>query len=396
MIWKNKTHELDQFAADLMSANPQLKYYIFGAGLMGRELLSVFMKYNCTVMFIDNSVDKQRDGIDGTEVITLTEYLLRRDGQIIIAASKANTVTIKQQLEDNLLKHGEDFFLYDEFVDFIFPIISVYGFNQSYVSLAQITLTERCTLKCKKCAHGCSYVDNATAIDMSLQQVYKSADSFFSKVDFVKEFVLIGGEPLLYRELETVIEYIGRRYRERISLFVITTNGTIIPNKDILRACQKYNILFRISNYSYQVPRLKKTYQRLMDVLESYSISYVLSEEEHEWMDYGFEYVNRNESEDELVKVFDACKTPCREIRENRFYYCVMARSISDNLGFHVGQDDYLDMDRLNGTDYRKELLEFTLGYSDKGYLDMCRHCNGAEAKNYPIPAAEQVIRNDV
>ena len=396
MIWKNKTHELDQFAADLMSANPQLKYYIFGAGLMGRELLSVFMKYNCTVMFIDNSVDKQRDGIDGTEVITLTEYLLRRDGQIIIAASKANTVTIKQQLEDNLLKHGEDFFLYDEFVDFIFPIISVYGFNQSYVSLAQITLTERCTLKCKKCAHGCSYVDNASAIDMTLQQVYKSADSFFSKVDFVKEFVLIGGEPLLYRELEIVIEYIGRRYRERISLFVITTNGTIIPNKDILKACQKYNILFRISNYSYQVPRLKKTYQRLMDVLESYSISYVLSEEEHEWMDYGFEYVNRNESEDELVKVFDACKTPCREIRENRFYYCVMARSISDNLGFHVGQDDYLDMDRLNGTDYRKELLEFTLGYSDKGYLDMCRHCNGAEAKNYPIPAAEQVIRNDV
>ena len=183
MIWKNKTHELDQFAADLMSANPQLKYYIFGAGLMGRELLSVFMKYNCTVMFIDNSVDKQRDGIDGTEVITLTEYLLRRDGQIIIAASKANTVTIKQQLEDNLLKHGEDFFLYDEFVDFIFPIISVYGFNQSYVSLAQITLTERCTLKCKKCAHGCSYVDNASAIDMTLQQVYKSADSFFSKVD---------------------------------------------------------------------------------------------------------------------------------------------------------------------------------------------------------------------
>lgn len=395
MIWKNKTHEFDQFAANLMSANPQSKYYIFGAGLMGRELLSVFMKYNCTVMFIDNSVDKQRDGIDGTEVIPLTEYLLRRDGQIIIAASKANTVTIKQQLEDNLLKHGEDFFLYDEFVDFIFPIISVYGFNRSYVSLAQITLTERCTLKCKKCAHGCSYVDNAAAIDLTLQQVYKSADSFFSKVDFVKEFVLIGGEPLLYRELKPVIEYIGENYREQISLFVITTNGTIIPNEDVLKACQKYNILFRISNYSYQVPRLKKVYQRLTDTLESYSISYILSEEEHEWMDYGFEYVDRRGSKDELVEVFDECKTPCREVRENRFYYCVMARSISDNLGFHVGQEDYLDLDSLTEKDYRKELLEFTLGYSDKGYLDMCRHCNGAEAKNYPIPAAEQVIRND-
>jgi hypothetical protein len=45
----------------------------------------------------------------------------------------------------------------------------------------------------------------------------------------------------------------------------------------------------------------------------------------------------------------------------------------------------------LTGKDNKKELLEFTLGYSEKGYLDMCRHCNGAKAKNYPIVAAEQV-----
>ena len=394
MIWKNKTHELDQFAADLMSANPQLKYYIFGAGLMGRELLSVFMKYNCTVMFIDNSVDKQRDGIDGTEVITLTEYLLRRDGQIIIAASKANTVTIKQQLEDNLLKHGEDFFLYDEFVDFIFPIISVYGFNQSYVSLAQITLTERCTLKCKKCAHGCSYVDNASAIDMTLQQVYKSADSFFSKVDFIQEFVLIGGEPMLYKELAKAVQYIGEKYRSQMGIYSITTNGTIIPDKEVLDVCRGYNVLVRISNYARQLPRLNERYAKLIKTLEENNVSYALGREEKEWMDYGFEYLDRKAEEEELIKVFDECKTPCREIRENKFYYCVMARSVSDNLGYNVGQDDYLDLDKLNGENYKKELLEFTLGYSDKGYLDMCNHCHGAEAKNYPIPAAEQV-KND-
>ena len=104
--------------------------------------------------------------------------------------------------------------------------------------------------------------------------------------------------------------------------------------------------------------------------------------------------LDRKAEEEELIKVFDECKTPCREIRENKFYYCVMARSVSDNLGYNVGQDDYLDLDKLNGENYKKELLEFTLGYSDKGYLDMCNHCHGAEAKNYPIPAAEQV-KND-
>ena len=28
---------------------------------------------------------------------------------------------------------------------------------------------------------------------------------------------------------------------------------------------------------------------------------------------------------------------------------------------------------------------------AEKGYLDMCRYCNGARAKNFPIPAAEQM-----
>ena len=67
-----------------------------------------------------------------------------------------------------------------------------------------------------------------------------------------------------------------------------------------------------------------------------------------------------------------------------------MARSVSDNLNYHIGEKDYLDLDEL---DQKKVLLEFTLGYSEKGYLDMCNYCNGVEARNYPIPAAEQMER---
>lgn len=396
MKWKNKTHEFDRAAEKLLAMNNWKRYYIFGAGLLGNELADILKLYCCKVVFVDNNAGKIGKMVKGTEVISFMEYMKRRDGWLIVCASPENTVVIKKQLEDHLLKHREEFFLYNEFVDLIFPIISVYGFNKSFVGLAQITLTERCTLKCKKCAHGCSYVDNRTAIDMTFPQVCKSADSFFAKVDFAKEFVLIGGEPLLYKDLAQTVEYIGGRYRKQMSLFVITTNGTIVPKEAVLSVCKKYHVFFRISNYSLRIPGLKKAHQRLTDMLDEYGISYILSEEEHEWMDYGFEYVDRVTAEDELIKVFDACRTPCREIRENRFYFCVMARSISDNMGFHVGQDDYLDMDKLTGNNYRKELLEFTLGYSEKGYLDMCRHCNGAEAENFPIPAAEQVKKDEM
>ena len=175
-------------------------------------------------------------------------------------------------------------------------------------------------------------------------------------------------------------------------IFAITTNGTIIPGQKVLDMCWKYHVLIRISNYSAQLKYLEKKYAKLMEALDQNQVKYVLSDSDHQWMNYGFETVDRGGKEEELIRVFDKCKTPCREIRGGRYYYCVMARSISDNLGFGLGEDDYLDFRKLNKED-KKILLEFEMGYSEKGYLDMCNHCNGAEAVNYPIPAAEQMRR---
>ena len=67
-----------------------------------------------------------------------------------------------------------------------------------------------------------------------------------------------------------------------------------------------------------------------------------------------------------------------------------MSRSVAENMGFDVGKEDYLDLDTLQGENGRKELMEFNLGFSSKGYLDMCNFCNGGERVNYPIPVAEQ------
>lgn len=392
MKWKNKMHELDTAANELSEKQERLEHiYIFGAGWIGTQIMRTLCAYNILAGFIDNDRQKQQSGYKGYKVYSLEEYLEVKNGIIVVAVGEKIMPEILRQMEDAHLSEEKDFYQHTVFCNRIFPIISVYLYHKSYVNLAQISLTERCTLKCKKCAHGCFAVDNSTAKDLTLEQVKKSADSFFSKVDFIQEFVLIGGEPLLYRHLSDVITYIGSRYRKQIGIFSITTNGTVVPEQGALKACRDNDVLFRISNYSKAVPKLKDTYKKLTDTLRNYGISYKFGKEEHEWMDYGFDYVNRNASEEELVRVFDSCKTPCREVRENRFYFCVMARSVSENLGFHVGENDYLDLDALQGDEGKKELLEFTLGYSKKGYLDMCNHCHGAESVNYPIPAAEQI-----
>ena len=61
-------------------------------------------------------------------------------------------------------------------------------------------------------------------------------------------------------------------------------------------------------------------------------------------------------------------------------------------MNLNLGQDDYID---LNNVKDKRELLQFELGNIDKGYLEMCNYCRGAEAKKYLIPAAEQRSKNE-
>lgn len=392
MKWKNKGHEFDDMAGKLLENQEKFRHiYIFGAGLIGANLIALMQAYGILMGFIDNDVQKQRNGYKGCRVYPLEEYMKQYQGFIVIAADDKNIPDIEGQLKKMHLSENKDFLSHTKFFHEVFPILSVYLFGKVYIEIAQISLTERCSLRCRKCAHGCFAVNQDAVKDLTIEQVYKSADSFFGKVDFIYEFVLIGGEPLLYRQLPEAVRYIGRRYREQIGIFSITTNGTILPDKETRKVCKEYGVLFRISNYSMTIPRLKDAYKRLVDLLDEDRIAYELETEEKEWMDYGFGYVNRNADTAGLISVFDGCKTPCREVRENRYYFCVMARSVSENMGFDAGNNDYLDLDALTGENYQREMLEFDLGYSEKGYLDMCNYCHGADAKKHPIPVAEQV-----
>ena len=86
-------------------------------------------------------------------------------------------------------------------------------------------------------------------------------------------------------------------------------------------------------------------------------------------------------------------------MRGGHLYYCVQARACHDNLGFDpaIGADDYLDLSKLDDSMGSKEkIMNFEMGYLDKGYLDMCNYCYGAERMEHPVQAAEQVTSKSV
>lgn len=388
MKWSKKGQELDKKAEIVIKEYVNRKQVVlFGAGQRGADLRRILEHYDIFDGFIDNDPTKQKNGYEGARVYSLEMYQKQGNKSwFVITASASNSNVIATQLGKAGLKHGVDFWYYEEFIKNIFPIVSFYYFQKQFVYLAQISVTERCTLRCRKCAHACHRVD-ISADDMTLDMAKESADFFFKYVDVANEFVLIGGEPFLYDDLEELVDYIGMNYRERIIIFSITTNGTIIPSDRIIELCKKHRVTIRVSDYSDTIPRLKQRYKLFYEKLSDVDVIVWKTEKENSWFDYGFEEVDRGKDVDVVTAVFDRCRTDCREIRGSRYYYCVMARSVPENMGWEIGTDDYLELKDLKD---KKIFFEYQQGFSQKGYLDLCRHCRGAEAMQFLIPAAEQ------
>lgn len=388
MKWNKRGRELDKRAETIVKEFADRKQIVlFGAGQRGAELRKILEHYGIFGGFIDNDPVKQENGYEGAKVYSLESFHERRiTSWIAITASDSNVGVIAGQLENAGYKRESDFWHYEEFIKDIFPILSFYFFQKLFVYLAQISVTERCTLHCKKCAHACHKVA-MTADDMKLDMAKESADFFFRHVDVVNEFVLIGGEPFLYADLGELIDYIGRNYREKILTFAITTNGTILPSDEIVELCKRHRVTVRVSDYSDTIPKLQPRYDLLYDKLSEVEVIAWKTKKEDCWFDYGFEEVDRGGNVCQLVGAFDRCRTDCREIRGSRYYYCVMARTVPENMGWSIGAEDYLELKDLQD---KKILFEYQQGFSEKGYVDLCRHCRGAEAPQFLIPAAEQ------
>lgn len=138
-----------------------------------------------------------------------------------------------------------------------------------------------CNEKCSKCTHW-KHVTEKQVFDMS--KIIK----FISDAKSINEFVIVGGEPLIYRnEVKEIIESIPNDIRT-----TLITNG-VLANTDIIDFISKYNvhIIFSIDTIDknfWKYVRGKDTFDLVMKNLdyaintlrpEQLSIQSVLSQE---------------------------------------------------------------------------------------------------------------------
>lgn len=101
-----------------------------------------------------------------------------------------------------------------------YPMIDGFGRRITYV---RMSVTDRCDLRCRYCmAERMSFLPRKDVL--TLEEIVALADIFIARG--VKRIRLTGGEPLVRRGVEQLVEQLGRRLGRGLDELTMTTNGT--------------------------------------------------------------------------------------------------------------------------------------------------------------------------
>lgn len=145
-----------------------------------------------------------------------------------------------------------------------------------------------------------------------LEDLEKAIDMLFLCVDEVGDFSILGGEPLLHKEIYRVVQHL-MKYEGRIKRILILTNGTVVPSEqglmDILDDKLREKLQFNISNYGNE---LSVKLDSIVALCEKLSIKYrVIMYHGNDlfcdgWIDYG-DHTRKYFTEDEIKEHAEKC-----------------------------------------------------------------------------------------
>jgi hypothetical protein len=181
------------------------------------------------------------------------------------------------------------------------------------------------------------------------------------------------------------MHYIVENYRSKIEVLGISTNAAVAVSDETFEVLKKLNILVECDDYSKSIPQLKSKYNNFIAKLNAYGIQY------HENKKIKFfklfppskKLVNRNEQY--LTWKFGKCVDAFngQSLKNGHLYSCNYSRFAITAGIIYETDDDYFDLSCFDGTtESKKALVEFRLGYNNKGYIDFCKYCNGFPNSN--------------
>lgn len=387
MKWKNKGHEYDE---TYLQISKKSKFYLFGAGDYGNQFWQIFKEELNIAGYIDNDVNKQGTEINGKVCLALDDIQLSKADGVIITMSQIARVRPIEQLKALGYKKNIDYFIIEEFLS----VYYVYKYNEVYLSSISFLPSTICNLNCRYCLNFNPFAKKFYSRDWN--SLVQDVDLFFSCVDHVMLFHVSGGEPMLYEHTADIIEYIDSKYRNKINTLRTVTNGTVLPSDEMLNRLSKCKIEVTIDDYREAVPKYKDRFDFLIDKFEKYGIKYSINKAVG-WIDLAPEKTDYSGySEEKLEQHREECSQSWQELRGGKLYSCNYAAYAT--VAGIAGEEDCEEVFDLKNfiPEKKKELVEFRLGFTAKGYTNFCKRCRGFTKWNTEeVEPACQCLKNE-
>ncbi len=375
MKTKSKGHEFDEMYKNILHKK---KFYLFGAGDYGNQFIKIMQDEINICGYIDNDKEKNGKFINGIPCCILNEAEKDPSIGIIVTMSQIARKAPIVQLNNENYKENIDYFIIEEFLS----VYYVYKYNKVYFSSISFLPSTICNLKCKHCLNFNPYAEKFYVREW--EDLVRDVDLFFSCVDRIMLFHISGGEPMLYKHTAELIKYISDNYGERIDTLRTVTNGTVVPNKEMLETLSKCNVEVTVDDYRAAVPQYNENFEQLISGLKKYNIRHYINSVDT-WIDLAPERTDLSEyTEEDMQNHFNNCCQSWQELRDGKLYTCNYAAYAAVAGLCNDSKEEKYDLQKFS-PNKRKELIEFRLGYTEKGYTNFCRHCLGFSDKNTNI-----------
>lgn len=382
MKWENKGHEYDS-VAEMICAD-DIKYYLWGAGVLGESFYEDFSNKMTIIGFIDSNPKKQGQREDGIFVYKPDEIELKSNEKVIIATGWVKQVS--DYLNSRGYRKNIDYYLLDEFS----TIYMMYKYNKLHVEKVDMFCNTLCSLRCIHCSALIPY--HKKGRNYSFEEMKRNVDLIFQWVDYMHILSFSGGDAMVNPELIKIIEYTGEKYKgKKVQDFELYTNAIITPSPEMLDIWKKYNVIVRFTNYTKHVVGRQKI-EEMIDLLGKNNLKYDYVQFD-KWLDMGYpQETNGLVNDEELINHCKECSpviSTC--LNDGKIFYCSPSCGADASQLFEHDAFDGFSLENFEPS--RKiEFMEFYTGYSEKGYPSYCRRCNGFFNNNDKfIEVAEQM-----
>lgn len=243
--------------------------------------------------------------------------------------------------------------------------------NGAFIRQVELVVTTKCSLRCKDCANLMQYYEKP--YDINVNDLITITELFLAKIDKIRDFRIIGGEPFVYRELESVLMTVIKSPKvEKITFF---TNGTIIPSSsELTKLLSNDKVRVWISDYGLRQQKI----DQFVKYCQDHRINCYVKNDTLIW-GYVGEPTAHGRPKEELQKQFEQCNNICRSILNGCLYYCPRQGHL-DDLGFKKSEKG--EVLAINDATSKRDIIEYI--YREH-HIGACDYCNYGTKEMVPI-----------